>query len=72
MGVCISKALHLTQDLLLHYGECLTFDARYGTVEVLDDARRDFFTSLYAFFHQEVMLKIIRARSMVNLSWLIL
>ena len=46
MGVCISKALHLTQDLLLHYGEGLTFEAHYGTVEVLDDARRDFFTSL--------------------------
>ena len=38
MGPCITKALHLTQDVLLYYGERMSFQARHGTVELLDDA----------------------------------
>ncbi|CAJ1367533.1 unnamed protein product [Effrenium voratum] len=37
MGASITKALHVTQDLLLHYGERLSMEARHGTVEVVDD-----------------------------------
>jgi hypothetical protein len=37
MGPCITKALHLTQDVLQHYGQRVTYEARHGTVEVVDD-----------------------------------
>ena len=36
MGPCITKALHLTQDVLQHYGQRVTYEARHGTVEVVD------------------------------------
>ncbi|CAK9057894.1 unnamed protein product [Durusdinium trenchii] len=38
MGPCITKALHLTQDVLLLYGDRVTFHARHGTVDTVDAA----------------------------------
>ncbi|CAE8697211.1 unnamed protein product, partial [Polarella glacialis] len=37
MGASITKAVHLGQDLLLHYGEELMLEPSIGTVEVVDD-----------------------------------